>query len=798
MNETVRGLSRFCLLNPCFILGLVVCLFLALAVKSGRPAVPLQGESPTEVIGWVCSPVQQAGEYEYLEVTPLELRQQGRGLADYPGRIAVYVRKSQFGDVTRLRYADVIRFESFLEPPPFYETPGVLDYREYLWQQGILHVARLKSPLQIRLQGLYRPRYWLRPIFQYTARFEDCCRAQMSPRQRQFLESLFLGRSKSLQEIDIEALKRLGILHIFVVSGSHVSLVLLYLHFCFGWLGAAGRIATLAGVWSYILIVGCSAPVLRSGIMATLLYLLLSSGLGRQFLNGLGISALLLLAWFPPSLKSSSFQLSYLSLCAIGLFVLPLQRPVRIVTGGVASAFSATVSVCRAPEYKAQRWIRYLLEARLNFIPRRPVVRVVPAAGWLATYLADISLCSLFVPLLLLPACLFYSNLWTWSQVFSNILLVPLFGVAVPLCLLLFLAFWLPGSSILAWITGCYGDFLLNLIDRLSTKVWVDYLPQPSSLETACYLIAFPAAFFLLRGRWKLLAFASPVVLFLILNLRTACHPPDRLTVTVLDVGQSESIHLRYPGGQDALIDTGGSLLGGGATGDFIGQRIVSRYLWHEHCRHLEYILLTHSHADHSGGYRFVSTAFPASRLYFGVWEEAYRGQLCRQLRAGEFFRISGVDHHVLYPAQNPTAIRNKNNQSVVLLLRYRDFTLLLTGDIEQDVEQELAGTIPRVTVLKLAHHGGRFSNSRPWLQATAPRLALISAGRKNPFGHPSPHTLQRLSELGINVLSTSQVGTIRIETDGSRWWASRYSSETGQFEPVLLPGAANDTEPGA
>lgn len=783
--ETVRGAVRFCLLNPCFILALLLCLVLALGNTTERPTIALTPDSPAEVTGWISAPVQESGEFDYLEVTPVRVVQQGKAPGHYPARIALYVRKSQSGRVTGLRYADLIRFRSFLDPPPFYETPGVLDYREYLWQQGIVHVARLKSPLQIHLEGVYRPRYWLRPIFEYTACFEDYCRRNMKPQQVQFLFSLFLGRSKALQEIDTDALKRLGILHIFVVSGSHVSLVLLYLHFLFLWLGPLGRIAALGGVWSYILIVGCAPPVMRSGIMATLLYLLLSSGLGRQFMNGLGISALLLLAWFPPSLNSSSFQLSYLSLCAIGLFVLPFQRPVHIVSGGVGAGFSARISVIRTSEFRMRRHIRYLLEESLNFFPRRITVLILGPAGWLATYLADVSLCSLFVPLLLLPACLFYSNFWVWTQVFSNILLVPLFGIAVPLCLVLFLTFWLPGSSILAWLTGSYGDLLLKLIGRLSPAVWISYVRQPSWLETTCYLIALPTGFFLLRGRWKLAAFLCPIALFLILHLPGASRPPNRLTITILDVGQSESIHLRYPGGQDALIDTGGSLLGGRASGDFIGQRVVSRYLWQERCSGLEYILLTHSHADHTGGYPFISTAFPVSRVYFGAWQEAYRGRRCRQLKAGDRFQISGVEHQVLYPTHNPETIRNGNDQSLVLLVRYRDFTILLTGDIEDRVEEQLLATVPRVQVLKLAHHGGRHSNSPPWLEATGPRLALISAGRKNPFGHPSQETLARLSEIGIGWLCTCRSGTIRIETDGKDWWVTRYSSETGKFETV-------------
>jgi len=784
VRSIAYAIFHFCLLNPCCVLALLAFLLIVLSVPTNRPADTIDSQAPVEVVGWISGPLQVADDFDYFEVTPLSLMQGGNTIPDYRGRIAVYVRKSPVESLQYLRYADIIRFESFLEPPQYYETPGVLDYREYLWQLGIPHVVRLKSPLQIHYVGFHSRWSWLRPLFDYVAAFEQYCRDKLEPRQVQFLLSLFLGRSKSLQEIDTEALKRLGILHIFVVSGSHVSLVLLSLHFFFRWFGLAGKAATLAGVWSYILIVGGGAPVLRSGIMATLLYLLMSSGLGRQFLNGLGCSALLLMAWHPPCVNSSSFQLTYLSLVAIGLFVLPYQKPLTIIAGGAGQVFSDQVCVVRAPEYRIRRWTRFLLEERMNFFPRRVSVPASRVVGWLAKYFADLALCSLFVPVLLLPVCVYYSNLWVWTQTLSNLIMVPLFALAVPLCLVLFLTFWLECSSPLAAAIGWYGDVLLEWVDWFSKWVWIEYLRHPSVLETACYLILFPCAFLLLKGRWKSLAFLAPLGLYAILTLAGASHTPDRLVITLLDVGQSESIHLRYPGGEDALIDTGGSLFGSDKSLDFIGQRVVSRYLWEERCRSLNYLLLTHSHADHTGGYRFIRSAFPISLLYFAEWEETYRGQRTRQLKAGDVFEISGVEHLILHPGPDPRAIGNTNDRSLVMLLRYRDFTMLFPGDIEHDVEVRLAPGIDEVTILKLAHHGSRHSNSFQWLRAAYPQAAVISAGRKSPFGHPSPHTLERLSQLGVSAYCTSTLGTLRIETDGKEYWSiSRYSSTARQFE---------------
>jgi competence protein ComEC len=782
LKDAIRSFATFLIFNPCFGLAVMACAGLALCYDTARPDYPVASNVPAEVIAWVSAPVQLAGDFDYLEVTPLEIRQRGRRLPAYPGHVALYVTRTSSGGAEALLYADIIRFETYLDAPTHYDVPGALDYREYLWRQGLLHVARLKSPLQLERRGIEPSRRWLRPIFRYAWEFERHCASSMTRPQTQFVLSLFLGRGKALKEVDVDDLKRLGILHIFVVSGSHVSLLLICLHLVFGRLGGAGKIVTLAGVWAYIAIVGCAPPVLRSGVMATILYLLLSAGLGRRFMNALGLSALLLLAWFPPSLDSSSFQLSYLCLCAIGLLALPARRGVGRLLRGVGKAFSETISVTRTDDDAWERRARYLTEQWLTLLPRKWGARLAAWSAAVGLYLSDVTLTSIFVPLLLLPVCLYYSNLWVWTQSVSNLLLVPLYGLAVPLCLLLFLLFWTPVSGPLGWIVGAYADLIMGLTDKLAGFAWLDYVAQPSLATTLAYLVVFPASYLLLKGRRKALALLAPAALFVALVLPDLAARPERFTLTLLDVGQAESIHLGYPNGADALIDTGGSLLATGPDRKFVAERVISRYLWHEGRHQLEYVMLTHSHADHTGGYPFIQAAFPVSLVYYGKWDELYRGPTARRLQAGDKFTLGGVEHFVLSAPRTEAPEQSTNNESLVVLARYGRFSALLTGDAENETEGRIAALVPPVTVFKLGHHGGRYSSSPAILEAARPALALISAGRKNPFGHPSVHTLARLRRLRIPWLSTGAHGTIRVETDGVTWEVSRYSSKEGRF----------------
>ena len=148
-------------------------------------------------------------------------------------------------------------------------------------------------------------------------------------------------------------------------------------------------------------------------------------------------------------------------------------------------------------------------------------------------------------------------------------------------------------------------------------------------------------------------------------------------------------------------------------------------------------------------------------------------------LHAGDRLWVGEALFTVLNPDGGVPA--DPNDASLVLRLDWRGVSLLLTGDLGREGEERLRGRAGplRVLALKVAHHGSRFSSSAPFLEATRPAFAIVSAGARNPFRHPAPEVLQRLEAAGARVYRTDRDGAVIIETDGARLWVTRWARGT-------------------
>src|SRR5260370_11008482 len=263
-----------------------------------------------------------------------------------------------------------------------------------------------------------------------------------------------------------------------------------------------------------------------------------------------------------------------------------------------------------------------------------------------------------------------------------------------------------------------------------------------------------------------------------------------RLELTVLDVGQGDSLLVVSPGGKTMLID------GGGAFGGFSGheeqngidpgEEAVSPYLWSRGFQKLDVVALTHAHQDHLGGLTAILENFRVGRLWIGRevsiaalarLEELAREQqipIEHELR-GKTFQWDGVEGDFLWPeiAPEEAAPLAKNNDSLVLRLHYGDQTILLPGDAEKQVEREIlsenGAEAMRAGVLKVGHHGSKNSTIPEFLAAVRPRVGIISAGEENPYGHPHAELLDRLEGAGVRILRTDRDGAVHVLTDGTR-----------------------------
>lgn len=283
----------------------------------------------------------------------------------------------------------------------------------------------------------------------------------------------------------------------------------------------------------------------------------------------------------------------------------------------------------------------------------------------------------------------------------------------------------------------------------------------------------------LMLPAWTLLL---PVAAALLLMVIASQRSDGRLHLWVLDVGQGDAILLRTPTGRTALIDGGP-----GATPllNSVDERIP---FWQ---RDLDLLVLTHPHADHLMGLievvqrrrvdQVVQTAFTATSATETEWQRQLKERAVPVYYAqrGDEIRFEGeeeVSLRVLNPVSADAAKEDEdvNDASLVLQLTYGRHSILLTGDVQAEAESEILrreGKELDADVLKVGHHGSGTSSTPQFLDAVSPRLAVISVGAGNRFGHPASQTLDALEEARAQVYRTDLDGTVEIIADKERLW---------------------------
>ncbi len=549
--------------------------------------------------------------------------------------------------------------------------------------------------------------------------------------------ALILGDSSAVPPRVLRGLRRLGLAHLLSVSGLHVGLVAGLALLVGGLLpdatpgrGAIRRLAAVAAVLAYLLTVGPRPSLVRASTMVVLLVLALFAERPPSLANALALAAAGLALDHPTVVTELSFRLTFGATAGLILLgpLLLREWTGRAPGAGRAGKLRRTVLGALAASMGAQLGtLPWALPAFCLVSPAAPLVNLV-AVPWAAVLLAaSIS----------------------WLALAA---LAPGLGRAV-LPALDFLAAPFAGPA------------------ALPPSPWVSLPLALGAWGSAALAAALFAA--LRRPRRGLPAMAAGIV-WLVLGGpappgRREAPPPQAV---MIDVGQGDSILLR-DGPRTLLVD------GGGWRGGDIGGRVLVPVLAHLGLRRLDRVLLTHPDRDHCGGLVAVSEYLAVGEALTGPgWRRApcarelagLPGIRHRVVSAGDRLAVGRWRLRVIHPRTSPglAAEASDNDASVVAEAEVYGLRFLLTGDVEARAEADLVaedgpnGGLAS-DILKVAHHGSHTSTTERFLDAVAPRLALISAGRHNPYGHPAEEVLERLRRRRVQVLRTDLDGMIVI-----------------------------------
>lgn len=249
----------------------------------------------------------------------------------------------------------------------------------------------------------------------------------------------------------------------------------------------------------------------------------------------------------------------------------------------------------------------------------------------------------------------------------------------------------------------------------------------------------------------------------------------DQLRVFFFDIGQGDAIMIDFGQNEQALIDGGPSkeIL------SYLGETMPFND------RTIEYLILTHPDRDHLAGFLAILDRYQVNTIFYTNVEHSsqlyqkFKEQIKEKniktkiVRAGDIIRSEArpeVKIEIIYPKRSMRATDNLNNTSIVSILDSGKIEFLLTGDVEEEVWQELTDQLPEAEILKVSHHGARNGTTEELLNQVKAEIGVISVGRDNSYGHPTRDVLDLLGQYQIKIFRTDQQGTITISTDGEEY----------------------------
>jgi competence protein ComEC len=741
-------------------------------------------------------------------------------------------------DALELRHGARIRVMVALAREDDFRNPGVRPFTEYLEREGYDAMGTIKSPLLIeRLndESVFLPLAW---TYESRARLQKEFNRRFSAETAGVLSAALLGNPHNISAGAAERFRSGGTFHLLVISGLQIAFIAGVAVLIVRRITRRKVLQFMLAVvflWTYTLAVGAQASVARAALMFTIVGFAPIIARRSDSLNTIAAAAIALLVPSPSQLFDPSFQLTFLSVLSIVCIAVPLLRQMQRVGSWQPSLVTPHPPVCslwfrklsEALFWSERAWRAEMVTSHIKYrLFKTPIALTLerwrmqaPLRFALAAVIVSAS-----VQLGLLPLMILYFHRVSVASFVLNIFVGLLMAV---------LAFAALAAVIVAQLSSNMAAPLVLLAEKMNWLMVhaVDpfsrfgvaslRLPHYSGQSAAIYLLYFALLLLLVvvLSRWDPLradaavrdqhrrrALAVTAIAFTVVLVVVILHPfsaerPDgELHVDFLDVGQGDSALLTMPDGSTLLVDGGGrpniDWNDDQSEHPFerdtrsIGERVVSEYLWSRGLDRVDYVIATHADADHIDGLNDIVRNFkvrsaivartPPDDIGFARFAESLKsaGVPIEVIGGGDSLQFGEVSIDTLWPPQtNNIEAPYRNNDGIVLRIRYGPHALLFAADIERESETALcqSGNDLRSDVVKVAHHGSRTSSIQPFIDATRPSIAVISVGRMSIFGHPHKEVVERWRASGARVMTTGEKGTISVVTDGTELKVSTF-----------------------
>lgn len=655
-----------------------------------------------------------------------------------------------------IKVGDFVEVYGKFETPQTARNPRCFDYKEYLNSKEIFLVG---SSERIRVLGQTQGlRY---SVYRYTERVRDIIFSDIANRGSSVIglvRGVVLGDKTGLDEEVYDNFRLFGTAHVLAVSGLHIGILLtLYRRIYRVRPSVHLTILIIIILMFYGTLTRWSPSVLRAVLMS-LIYIA-SQGFSRDpdLLTSLGLTSIISICLNPSMISSLGFQMSYLAILGIGfispIIIRKLESLISSKYGDVLkpqniNAIAMGISVYTSVQIVVVPFIlqEFNYISPLGFLLNLPVTIL---AGLIVTF----SIISIFLIAL-------GDGIGYIAQVNANFLIAN--HLISRFCLILILILK-KIRYIIDMIVWGFGKGMMEIHNLAAgcLKPSYDFI-SPGKAITYTFIVAillsFSETFYIDLKRKNLSRIAGyfVVLIFIFATVSTIDKIPfDKANIVMVDVGQGDCMHVRSNSGINMMFD------GGGSRNKNIGKLILKPYLLKNRIGSLDLAGITHEDTDHSKGIKDLTKVYKINNLVEGAY-------------AGELADGSGIKVRVLWPIDDGEGESGTDNEkSSVFRIDVDGVSVLVTGDIGVETEKELiekykGSDLLKVDVLKVGHHGSKYSTSEEFLKVVNPQVALIGVGKNN-YGHPSPSVIDKLHKNDIILYRTDVNGAIGLWREGKR-----------------------------